>query len=75
MGNGWSKELKDLTRKSAGPGAMVKSLGGDFGFISSLNPISIVGVKSGSGMPLPSENEIARFADVEEMLEAGWAID
>lgn len=72
----WSKEIKDKTRECVGDGAMLKNEHWDFGFFASDgNGVKIFGVKEGSGFPLPSDDIIASFKDIEAMIDAGWVID
>ena len=72
----WSEKIKNLTREKAGDGAMLKSLENEYGFFSTDgNGIKILGVKSNMGFPLPSDEVIARYADIEAMIDAGWVID
>ncbi len=73
----WSDNLKNLTRKEAYPGAMMKCLDGRDGMMSarSENGIKIVGVKVENYFPVPTDEVIAEYKDIEEMINAGWAID
>lgn len=78
---GWSKELKDLTRRNVGSGAALKSWDGGFGvFGASLKgEVYVYGLdeeKSGElHFPIASDEVIATFANVDAMIEAGWVID
>ena len=72
----WSESIKNKTRECAGDGAMLKNEKWKFGFYSSdKNGIKIIGVKSSAGFPIPSGEIIARFSDIEAMIDAGWVID
>lgn len=72
----WSEAIKNKTRECAKDGAMLKNEKWDFGFYSSdENGIKIFGVKDNSVFPLPSDEIIATFSDIEKMLDAGWVID
>lgn len=73
----WSDSLIETTRSEAYPGAMMKSLKGNFGMMSERNPgcIKIVAVKSENYMPVPTDEVIAEFKNIDEMIKAGWAID
>lgn len=72
----WSESIKNKTRECAGDGAMLKNDKWDFGFYSSDgNGVKIIGVKSDGGFPIPSGEVIARFSDIEAMIDAGWVID
>ena len=73
---GWSEATKDKTRECAGDGAMMKNENWDSGFFSSDgNGVKIIGVKEGLSYPVPSGEVIARFPDIEAMIDAGWVID
>ena len=73
---GWSKEIKEKTRKNAGDGAMLKNEQADFGFYCSCEDgIKILGIKTGSILPMPSDEVIATFKDINAMIDAGWVID
>ncbi|MCR5723760.1 MAG: hypothetical protein K6G80_01585 [Treponema sp.] len=73
----WSESLIKKTRSEAYPGAMMKSLKGDFGMMSARGEgcIKIVGVRSENYMPVPTGEVIAEYKSMDEMLAAGWAID
>ena len=72
----WSESIKNKTREYVGDGAMLKNENWDFGFYSSDgNGVKIIGVDSSAGFPIPSGEVIARFSDIEAMIEAGWVID
>ncbi len=73
--SGWSKGLTELTRK-AGSGDMMKSLDGRFGMMmESGGKIKILDVEMKKYMPCTTDKVIAEYADIEEMIQAGWAID
>lgn len=73
----WSKELMERTRDEAYSGAMMKSLDHKYGMMTKrdANGIKIVGLQKGSFFPMPTDEVIADFADIDELLAAGWAID
>ena len=73
----WSDSLKNLTRKEAYPGAMMKCLDGRDGMMSarSQNGIRIVAVKSENYFPVPTDEVIAEYPNVEAMIDDGWVID
>lgn len=72
----WSESIKNKTHECAGDGAMLKNENWDFGFYASDgNGVKIIGVKSSAVFPIPSGEVIARFPDIEAMIEAGWVID
>lgn len=78
---GWSKEIKELTRKNVGSGAALKSWDGEFGiFGSSLKgEVYIYGLDEEKSdklhFPIPSDKVIATFASIDEMIDAGWVLD
>ena len=72
----WSEYKKNETRENIGPGAMVKSERGEYGFFcDSAAGIKILGVQPSKFLPVPSDEIVATFADIEEMIAAGWVID
>jgi len=73
----WSEDIKNKTRECAGDGAMLKSDKFEFGFyVSAANGgVKILGVKKGCMYPVPSDEVIATFSDIEAMIDAGWVID
>ncbi len=73
----WSKATEKLTREQAYPGAMMKSFDGKYGMMSarSESGITIVGVKIEKYMPVPTDEVVAKFSSIDEMIQAGWAID
>lgn len=77
MKNKWSDELINETRRIAGDGCILKSSDGEFGFFSSTAGVGvkILGVKSESFMPVPSNEVIATFNSLDEMIDAGWVVD
>jgi hypothetical protein len=71
----WSEELKELTRREIFPGAVLKSES-DFGIVMEMNPrIVINGVKFGGIVPEASDQVIATFDTVNQMIDAGWVLD
>ena len=76
--SGWSEELKENTLNCVFPGAMMKNEEHDFGVFafSKQGGVLIKGIKDGSSFPFVSSDEvIASFASIEEMVEAGWVLD
>ena len=72
----WSKELQEKTKNELFLGAMVKDEEHNFGFVVAADPkVIIKGVAPNSFMPLPSEETIATFDSVEEMVDSGWVLD
>ena len=72
----WSEEKKNETREKIGPGAMVKNGRGQYGFFCASDAgIKILGVQPSGFLAVPSDEIVATFADVEEMIAAGWVID
>ena len=73
----WSKSLEEITKRSANPGAIVKSMNGDFGMVSQRNAegIKIVGVIRNGIYPTSTDKVIAEFPNVSAMIEAGWVVD
>lgn len=72
----WSEEMKNKTRENIGLGAMVKNGRGKYGFFCASDAgIKILGVQPSEFLAIPSDEIIGTFADVEEMIAAGWVID
>lgn len=72
----WSEEKKNETREKIGLGAMVKDGRGQYGFFCASDAgIKILGVQPSGFLAVPSDEIVATFADVEEMIAAGWVID
>ena len=72
----WSEELREMTREELFPGAVVKNEDHNYGFVMTMNPrIVINGIQPGGIMPLPSEEVIATFDTVKQMVDAGWVLD
>ncbi|MBR5581201.1 MAG: hypothetical protein IKW26_07895 [Treponema sp.] len=72
----WSEEKKNETRENIGPGAMVKNEERKYGFFCSSDAgIKILGVQPSGFLAIPSDEIIGTYADVEEMIAAGWVID
>lgn len=73
----WSNNLKDLTRRNAGDGAILKNRNHDFGFYVSRSDggINILGTTIRMGMPCPTDKVLASFGDMEELISAGWVLD
>ena len=72
----WSEELQEKTRLEVFPGAMMKDENHNYGFyFEEGERVIIKAVKSGGFMPLPSEEIVATFGSVVEMVDAGWVMD
>ena len=72
----WSEEKKNETREKIGLGAMVKNGRGQYGFFCASDAgIKILGVQPSGFLAVPSDEIVATFADVEEMIAVGWVID
>ena len=72
----WSEEKKNETREKIGPGAMVKNGSGKYGFLCTSDAgIKILGVQPSGFLAVPSDEIVATFSDVEELIAAGWVID
>ena len=76
--SGWGEELKENTRNYIFSGAMMKNEAHDFGVftLSKQGGVIIKGIKDGATFPfVPSDEVIASFASIEEMVEASWVLD
>lgn len=72
----WSEELKEKTRTELFPSAMVKDEEHNYGIVTEIKPkIVIKGVVNGGFIPMPSEEAIATFNSVMDMVDAGWVLD
>lgn len=72
----WSDSLKESTRENVFDGAVLKNDDYDYGIFARLDgKIKIFGVESKNGMPMPTDNIVATFDTVDEMIEAGWVMD
>ena len=72
----WTKELQNNTLENIRPGAMVKDEEHNYGIVTKIEPkIVIKGVVNGGFMPMPSEETIATFNSVMDMVDAGWVLD
>lgn len=72
----WSEYKKNETRENIGPGAMVKNGMGQYGFFCDSDAgIKILGVQPSEFLPVPSDEIVATFVDIEQMIAAGWVID
>lgn len=72
----WSEELQEKTRLEVFPCAMMKDENRNYGFFfDDGERVIIKGIKEGGFMPVPSEEIIATFGSVMEMVEAGWVMD
>ena len=72
----WSEELKEKTRTELFPSAMVKDEEHNYGIVTEIEPkIVIKGVVNGGFMSMPSEETIATFNSVMDMVDAGWVLD
>ncbi|MCR4742751.1 MAG: hypothetical protein K5866_07800 [Treponema sp.] len=72
----WSKELQNTTRNNIFPGAVMKNLKFDFGIFNKKDgKILIMGIKSASYIPIASEEIVATFDNIDQMIDAGWVMD
>ncbi len=72
----WSNELKQMTLTGTFPLAVVKNEDHDFGIVITTEPkVVINSIQAGAFMPVPSEEVIAIFDSVSQMVESGWVLD
>jgi len=72
----WSEELQEKTRLEVFPGAMMKDENHNYGFyFEEGDRVIIKAVKSGGFAPIPSEEIVATFGSIMEMVDAGWVMD
>lgn len=72
----WSEELKEKTRTELFPSAMVKDEEHNYGIVTEIErKIVIKGIVNGGFIPMPSEETIATFNSVVDMVDAGWVLD
>ena len=72
----WSEELKEKSRRLMYAGAIVKNEARDFGMVIEMVPkVVIYGIQSGIIMPLPTDEVLATFDNVNQMVDAGWVLD
>ena len=72
----WSDELIQMTLSGTYPLAVVKNEDHDFGIVMTTEPKVIINsIQAGAFMPIPSEEVIATFSNLEAMIEAGWVMD
>lgn len=72
----WSKELQEKTRHEVFPGAIMKDENHTYGlYFEEGGRVVIKGIIEGSFMPMPNDKIVAAFSSIEEMIDAGWAID
>lgn len=72
----WSEELKEKTRTELFPCAVVKDEEHNYGIVTEIEPkIVIKGIVNGGFIPMPSEETIATFNSVMDMVDAGWVLD
>lgn len=72
----WSQELQDNTRDNLFRGAVVKDEDHNFGIVTEMESrIVIKGINPDSIMPVPTDETIATFNSVLDMVEAGWVLD
>ena len=72
----WSEELQEKTRTELFSSAVVKDEEHNYGIVTKIEPkIVIKGVVNGGFMPMPSEETIATFNSVMDMVDAGWVLD
>lgn len=67
----WSEELQEKTRLEVFPGTMMKDENHNYGFFfDDGERVIIKGIIEGGFMPVPSEEIIATFGSVMEMVDA-----
>ena len=72
----WSEELKEKTRTELFPSTMVKDEEHNYGIVTEIErKIVIKGIVNGGFIPMPSEETIATFNSVVDMVDAGWVLD
>ena len=72
----WSEELKEKTRTELFSSAVVKDEEHNYGIVTEIEPkIVLKGVVNGDFIPMPSEETIATFNSVMDMVDAGWVLD
>ena len=72
----WSDELNQMTLSGTFPLAVVKNEDHDFGIVMTTEPkVVINSIQAGAFMPVPSDEMIATFDSVSQMVEAGWVLD
>lgn len=72
----WSEELQEKTRLEVFPGAVLKDENHNYGIFTEIEDrIYIKGVSSDSLMLMPTEETIATFGSIMEMVDAGWVLD
>ena len=72
----WSEEFKEKTRTELFSSAMVNDVDHNYGIVTEIEPkIVIKGVVNGGFIPMPSEETIATFNSVMDMVDAGWVLD
>ena len=72
----WSEELKEKTRTELFPSAMVKDEEHNYGIVTEIErKIVIKCIVNGGFIPMPSEETIATFNSVVDMVDAGWVLD
>ena len=72
----WSEELKEKTRTELFSSAVVKDEEHNYGIVTEIErKIVIKGIVNGGFIPMPSEETIATFNSVVDMVDAGWVLD
>ncbi len=73
----WSKELQERTRNDIFPGAIVKNEKWNFGsyFPESDGSITLKAVKTQNYVPVPTDEIVATYENLNAMLKAGWVLD
>ena len=74
----WSEELREMTKRDIYPGAVVKNCGEDFGFgvVVEITPrIVINDVKFNGVVPEAADEVLVTYDTVNQMIDAGWALD
>ena len=72
----WSEELREMTRREIFSMAVVKNEEHDYGIVMTIAPkVVINGIQAGAIMPVASDEMIATFDSVSQMIDAGWVLD
>lgn len=73
----WSKELQNRTRNDIFPGAILKNEQWDFGsyFPEADGTIILKGVEMKNHFPVPSDEIVATYENLDAMIKAGWVLD
>lgn len=72
----WSEELQETTRKQVFFGAVMKDEDHNYGiFARHDGKVLIMGIQDVGILTLPTDEVLATFDSVDEMVEAGWVMD